>query len=970
MFKNTASQKCIVYAFDSTTNLPKTGDAANLTAYVSKDYGAVTVLGDTTATEMDSTNAKGYYLFDLTQAETNADTLLFSAKSSTANIVVLAMPATVYTTPANFTALAITSGGIAQADVQTIKTQTVTCGAGVTVGAFVGNATAAIAIDASGRVDVGKILGTASAGAVGYVGVDWGAVTNKTTTNALTGTTIASTQKVDVDTIKTNPVVNAGTITFPTGATLASTTNITAGTITTVTTVTNQLTAAQIATGVWQDTTAGDFTVALSIGKSIMNGVSLGTGLTVNDLTTKSGFSLSSTGMDSVTLPANIITATSIAANAITAAKIATDAIDADALATDAIAEIWAYQISSSFAASTALLVAATGGLGQFSVNDASATTTSFVTNLTSAVDDFYRDMQLTFTSGALAGQIRVIASYTGATKTVTLDEALTSAPANGVTFVVSGPHTHTVSSIATAVWTDTTAGDFTVASSIGKSIMNGVALGTGLTINAYAGNTPQTGDSFARIGATGSGLTSLAPSATALSTATWTGTLATNLTTLASHDPGATIGTSTLTQTQVTGGAYALNSASFSFASALDFTTTQKASLITQIWDGTTSGHTTGGTFGGALNSAGSAGDPWSTALPGAYVAGSAGYIVGTNLDATVSGRMATYTQPTGFLAATFPSGTIANTTNITAGTITTTTNLTNAPPDSAGVTTLLTRIPAALFSGITSLAQWLGLLGGKQVGNTTARTEMRATGAGSGTFDETTDSQEALRDRGDAAWGSSGGLTQADVRTAIGMASANLDTQLAGLAASAGAGAWTVTLTINDGSSPLESANVRLTKGAETYATTTNVSGIATLHVDSGTWTVTATLFGYTFAGATLAISADTSHTYSMTAITITPSAAGFTTGYLTALDADGNAEPGVTFTSQVTYNPTAGIALDTAVRSVTSDGSGLVQFPGLLLGATYRIRRGTSGLGVSVKIPTTAGTTYELPAVIGSP
>jgi hypothetical protein len=37
----------------------------------------------------------------------------------------------------------------------------------------------------------------------------------------------------------------------------------------TVTTVTNQLTAAQIATGVWQDTTAGDFTTASSIGKSL-----------------------------------------------------------------------------------------------------------------------------------------------------------------------------------------------------------------------------------------------------------------------------------------------------------------------------------------------------------------------------------------------------------------------------------------------------------------------------------------------------------------------------------------------------------------------------------------------------------------------------------------------------------------------------------------------------------------------------
>lgn len=111
MQKNVASQKLIVFAFTSTTNVEKTGDAANITAYVSKDYGAVTVLGDTSATEMDATNAKGYYLFDLTQAETNADTLLFSAKSATANIIVVAAPATVFTTPANFGAQSIDSNG-------------------------------------------------------------------------------------------------------------------------------------------------------------------------------------------------------------------------------------------------------------------------------------------------------------------------------------------------------------------------------------------------------------------------------------------------------------------------------------------------------------------------------------------------------------------------------------------------------------------------------------------------------------------------------------------------------------------------------------------------------------------------------------------------------------------------------------------------------------------------------------------
>lgn len=111
MFKNVASQKIMVFAFDSTTNLPKTGDSANITAYVSKDFGAVTVLTDTSATEIDATNAKGYYWFDVSQTETNADALIFSAKSSTANIVVIGVPAVVYTTPPNFTLQSIDSNG-------------------------------------------------------------------------------------------------------------------------------------------------------------------------------------------------------------------------------------------------------------------------------------------------------------------------------------------------------------------------------------------------------------------------------------------------------------------------------------------------------------------------------------------------------------------------------------------------------------------------------------------------------------------------------------------------------------------------------------------------------------------------------------------------------------------------------------------------------------------------------------------
>jgi hypothetical protein len=60
---------------------------------------------------MDATNAKGYYLFDLTQGETNGNEILFSAKSSTANIVVVGVPAKVVTVPAAFIIAAGAAGG-------------------------------------------------------------------------------------------------------------------------------------------------------------------------------------------------------------------------------------------------------------------------------------------------------------------------------------------------------------------------------------------------------------------------------------------------------------------------------------------------------------------------------------------------------------------------------------------------------------------------------------------------------------------------------------------------------------------------------------------------------------------------------------------------------------------------------------------------------------------------------------------
>jgi hypothetical protein len=117
-----------------------------------------------------------------------------------------------------------------------------------------------------------------------------------------------------------------------------------------------------------------------------------------------------------------------------------------------------------------------------------------------------------TFT-GNLSGSVGSIATggiAAGSFAAGAIDAAAIAADAIGSSELAASA----VTEIVSAIWQDTTAGDFTVASSIGKTIVNGVALGTGLTINAYTGDTPQTGDTFARIGATGSGLTSLASQA------------------------------------------------------------------------------------------------------------------------------------------------------------------------------------------------------------------------------------------------------------------------------------------------------------------------------------------------------------------------------------------------------------------------------------------------------------------------
>src|SRR5512146_2455892 len=101
MQKNVANQKWIVFAFNRTDNTPKTGDAANITANLRLDGGAAKAVDDTNPAELED----DYYIFDITQAESNGDLVAICPASTTADIQVIGCPPALYTTTPNATAL-------------------------------------------------------------------------------------------------------------------------------------------------------------------------------------------------------------------------------------------------------------------------------------------------------------------------------------------------------------------------------------------------------------------------------------------------------------------------------------------------------------------------------------------------------------------------------------------------------------------------------------------------------------------------------------------------------------------------------------------------------------------------------------------------------------------------------------------------------------------------------------------------
>lgn len=102
--------KWIVFAYGApdhaSVGLPITGDAANITANIRIDGAAANAVDDTNPAELED----GYYIFDITAVESNGDNLLLAPQSSTADVIVIAVPGAVWTRPANFNDNVIQTG--------------------------------------------------------------------------------------------------------------------------------------------------------------------------------------------------------------------------------------------------------------------------------------------------------------------------------------------------------------------------------------------------------------------------------------------------------------------------------------------------------------------------------------------------------------------------------------------------------------------------------------------------------------------------------------------------------------------------------------------------------------------------------------------------------------------------------------------------------------------------------------------
>lgn len=123
-------------------------------------------------------------------------------------------------------------------------------------------------------------------------------------------------------------------------------------------------------------------------------------------------------------------------------------------------------------AGTTGLYMALAGAVFVDTTVTGTPTSTTFQLTAGSAIDDFYNDQLIYVLSGTGVGQARPILDYTGATKTVTIDEAWVTTPAAADRVAILSAHEHPLSQIVDSVWDEAlTKATHNVAQSAGKRL-------------------------------------------------------------------------------------------------------------------------------------------------------------------------------------------------------------------------------------------------------------------------------------------------------------------------------------------------------------------------------------------------------------------------------------------------------------------------------------------------------------------
>jgi len=213
----------------------------------------------------------------------------------------------------------------------------------------------------------------------------------------------------------------------------------------------------------------------------------------------------------------------------------------------------------------------------------------------------------------------------------------------------------------------------------------------------------------------------------------------------------------------------------------------------------------------------------------------------------------------------------------------------------------------------------------------------------------------------------------TAASITTLRGADSDTLKTlsdQIDGISAGTGTGARTVTITVNDGTTVLQNARVRVVEGVNTYTGLTNASGVVVFNLDDATYTVSITKSGYTYSGTTLIVDGTETRTYSMTVVSVTPpDDAALSAVEVICLNSVGAAESGVAIDFRIADIPSGDVnrAYRGLKHTETSDGDGIARFE-LVRGATYEWKRGTADEWARIVVDNDSATSVT--SVIGSP